>query len=89
MAKRPHSQNRVPSFRGFPSFNPFKAEQEDDLLNKPDDPAMPPEDRGTIKRYLKYADTFLSASDETPEDNEPVREVSLIGAKRSGNKRAA
>jgi len=50
---------------------------------------MPPEDRGTIKRYLRYADTFLSASDETPADNEPVREVSLIGAKRSGDKRAA
>ena len=89
MAKRNHFSNQIPKFSGSPFFKPYAPEHQDDLLMKADDPAMPPEERGTIKRYLQYADTFLKGSDETPADNEPVREVSLIGTKRSRDKRAA
>jgi hypothetical protein len=90
MAKRPNSQNPIPAFRGSPYFKPAEADHRDGLPNQADDPAMPAEERGTIKRYLRYADTFLSAAaDETPADNEPVREVSLLGTKRPGDKRAA
>jgi hypothetical protein len=39
-------------------------------------------------RYLKYAETLLNASDETPGDNEPEREVALMG-KRSTDKKVA
>ena len=89
MPKRPHSHNQIPVFTGSPYFKPLEPEHQDDLLSKADDPAMPPEERGTIKRYLRYADTFLNAAEGTPADSEPVREVSAIGTKRSGDKKAA
>lgn len=53
------------------------------------DPSLKPEEQGTIRRYLRYADTLINGSDETPADNESVREVSLFGSRRSGDKKAA
>ncbi len=50
------------------------------------DPSLKPEEQGTIKRYLRYADTLINSSepnDETPADNESVRAVSLLGSRRS------
>jgi len=83
MTKRRHSY--IPSFKGY-SFKPLEPEREGELPDAATDPSLQPEDQGTIKRYLRYADTLINSSesnDETPADNESVREVSLLGARAS------
>ena len=86
MTKRRHSN--IPSFKGY-SFKALEPEREGDLPDAATDPLLQPEEQGTIKRYLRYADTLINSSepeDETPADNESVREVSLLGARTSTDK---
>jgi hypothetical protein len=78
----------IPKFKGQNTFKPPEPAREKDLLNQEIDPSLLPEEKGTIRRYLKYADTLLKASDETTTDDESVREVSLTG-KRSTDKKVA
>jgi hypothetical protein len=66
----------IPSFKGHSTFKPPEPAREKDLLDQEIDPSLLPEEKGTIRRYLKYADTLLNASDETPADTEPADEVS-------------
>lgn len=91
MTKQRHSY--IPSFKGY-SFKPLEPEHEQELPDAATDPLLQPEDQGTIKRYLRYADTLINGSeingsessepkDETAADNESVREVSLLGTRRS------
>ncbi len=87
------SQYPIPSFRGLRSFKPLEPEREQELPDEANDPLLLPEEQGTIKRYLRYADTLINSpespetsSDETPADNESVREASLLGARRSTDK---
>jgi hypothetical protein len=61
----------IPKFKGQNNFTPPQPAREKDLLNQEIDPSLPPEEKGTILRYLKYADTLLNAADETPADTEP------------------
>ena len=109
MTKRPKFQNRIPSFKGFRSFRPLEPEREELPGTAADDPLLEPEEQGTIKRYLRYADTLIHGSqtdaseastfetnqgheyqsDETPADNEPIRELPLLSARRSTDKKAA
>ncbi len=65
----------IPSFKGHNTFKPLEPAREKDLLDQEIDPNLLPEEKGTIRRYLKYADTLLNASDETPADTEPTGEV--------------
>jgi hypothetical protein len=60
----------IPSFKGHNTFKPGPA-REKDLLDQEVDPSLLPEEKGTLRRYLKYADTLLNAPDETPADAEP------------------
>jgi hypothetical protein len=86
MTKRPYSY--FPSFKGY-SFKPLEPEREEELPDAAMDPLLQPEEQGTIKRYLRYADTLINGSepnDETPADNESAREVSLLGLRRSTDK---
>jgi hypothetical protein len=90
------SQYRIPSFKGFRPFRPLEpASEEEELSGAASDPTLRPEEQGTIKRYLRYADTLINgpeitgpetSSEETPADNETVREVSLLGGRKSKNK---
>ena len=66
-----HWSYLIPKFKGQNTFNPPEPAREKDLLNQEIDPSLPPEEKGTILRYLKYADTLLNAADETPADAEP------------------
>ena len=78
----------IPSFKGY-SFKPIEAQREDETSSAATDPLLQPEEQGTIKRYLRYADTLINSpvpNDETPADNQSVREVSLLGARRSTDK---
>jgi hypothetical protein len=86
MTKRPYSY--FPSFKGY-SFKPLEPEHEEELPDAGMDPLLQPEEQGTIKRYLRYADTLINGSepnDETPADNQSVREVSLLGRRGSTDK---
>jgi hypothetical protein len=78
----------IPSFKGLNTFKPLLPVREEYPLDLEIDPSLTPEEKGTIMRYLKYAETLLNASDETPGDNEPEREVALMG-KRSTDKKVA
>jgi hypothetical protein len=85
MTKRPYSH--IPSFKGY-SFKPLEPERQEDL-GAAMDASLQPEEQGTIKRYLRYADTLINSSepnDETPADNQSTHEVSLLGAHRSTDK---
>jgi hypothetical protein len=78
----------IPSFKGY-SFKPLEPEREEELPDAATDPLLQPEEQGTIKRYLRYADTLINSSephDETPADGESVREVSLLDAHRPNDK---
>ncbi len=82
MTKRPYSY--IPSFKGY-SFKPLEPESEEELPAAATDPLLQPEEQGTIKRYLRYADTLINSSqpnDETPADNQSTHEVSLLGTHR-------
>jgi hypothetical protein len=83
MTKQRNSQ--MPAFKGY-SFKPIEPEREDEMSGAATDPLLQPEEQGTIKRYLRYADTLINSpalNDDTPADNQSVREVSLLGARRS------
>jgi hypothetical protein len=88
MSKHWSFHHLIPKFNGQNTFKPPEPAREKDLLTQEIDPSLLPEEKGTIMRYLKYADTLLNASDETPGDNESEREVSLMG-KRSTDKKVA
>lgn len=86
MTKQRNTQ--IPSFKGY-SFKPIEPEREDETSGAATDPLLQPEEQGTIKRYLRYADTLINSpvpNDETPADNQSVHEVSLLGARRSTDK---
>ena len=86
MTKRRNSP--IPSFKGY-SFKPIEPEREDEMSGAATDRLLQPEEQGTIERYLRYADTLINSpgpNDETPADNQSVREVSLLGARRSTDK---
>jgi hypothetical protein len=91
MSKWLKSQYRIPSFKGLRPFRPLEpASEDEELSGAASDPTLRPEEQGTIRRYLRYADTLINSpetgSDETPADNETVREVSLLGARKSKDK---
>jgi hypothetical protein len=87
MTKRRNSP--IPSFKGY-SFKPLEPQREEDLSSAAVDPLLQPEEQGTIKRYLRYADTLINSSgqndEKTPADDQSVREASLLGARRSPDK---
>jgi hypothetical protein len=93
MPKRRNSQNRIPSFGDFSSFKPLEPEREKKLPGQTVDPLLPPEEQGTINRYLNYADTLINSSEtngsEAPADKESVRDISPLGSRRSTNKKVA
>jgi hypothetical protein len=66
----------IPSFKGHNTFKPLEPAREKDLLDLEMDPSLLPEEKGTIRRYLRYADTLLNASDETPAEDEAADEGS-------------
>jgi hypothetical protein len=89
MTRRPYSY--FPSFKGY-SFKPLEPEREAELPDAAMDPSLQPEEQGTIKRYLRYADTLINSSepnDETPGDNETTHEVSRLGSHRPSDSRQA
>lgn len=88
MPKHLNFHQLIPSFNGYNTFRPLVPAREEYLLDQEIDPSLPPEEKATIIRYLKYADTLLNASDETTTDDESEREVSLMG-KRSTDKKVA
>lgn len=88
MPKHLNFHQLIPSFKGLNTFKPLLPAREEYLFDQEIDPSLTLEEKGTIMRYLKYADTLLNASDETPADNESEREVSLMG-KRSTDKKVA
>jgi len=71
MAKHWTFHHLIPSFKGHNTFKPPEPAREKDLVDQEMDSSLLPEEKGTIRRYLKYADTLLNASDETPADAEP------------------
>jgi hypothetical protein len=72
MNKRPKSQYRIPSFKGVRSFKPPEPECGEELPGEASDPMLRPEEQGTIKRYLRYADTLINGPESNgPETNGP------------------
>jgi|GEM_PF-3935797 hypothetical protein len=80
MTRRPNSKYRIPAFRGFRTFKQLQAEPE--IPDIAADPSLQPEELGTIKRYLRYADTLINGVDP-PVVNEPVQPISGPLARRS------
>ena len=71
MSKHWSFHHLIPKFNGQNTFKPPEPAREKDLVDQEMDSSLLPEEKGTIRRYLKYADTLLNASDETPADAEP------------------
>jgi hypothetical protein len=83
MTRRP--EYRIPAFRGFRSFKPLQPEPEEDIPDLAADPSLLPEEQGTIKRYLRYADTLINGV-ERPVVSEPLQPISGPPARRSSDR---